>query len=62
MVKQQGKPTQQQHDMSETYQHDNKVVAKFGTVGEFWQVYSHFRRPSVMPLGTFLHYVRLFFC
>ena len=26
-------------------------------VEEFWQVYSHFRRPSVMPLGTFLHYV-----
>lgn len=42
--------------MSETYIHDNKVVAKFSTVGEFWRVYSHFRRPSVMPLGTFLHY------
>jgi len=42
--------------MSETYIHDNKVVAKFSTIGEFWQVYSHFRRPSVMPLGTFLHY------
>ena len=26
-------------------------------VNEFWNVYSHFRRPSVMPLGTFLHFV-----
>ena len=57
MVKKQNK--QQQEDMSETYQHANKVVAEFGTVGEFWQVYSHFRRPSVLPIGTFVHYVSI---
>jgi len=46
--------------MSETYQHANKIVAQFATVGEFWQVYSHFRRPSVLPIGTFVHYVSSF--
>jgi translation initiation factor 4E len=25
-------------------------------VGEFWQVFSHFRRPIVMPIGTVLHF------
>ena len=55
MVKQQ-KHMQQQVDMSQTYISENKPVAEFQTVGEFWQVYSHFRRPSVMPLGTFLHF------
>ena len=48
---------EQEQNLSETYIKDNKVVASFSTVGEFWRVYSHFRRPSVMPLGTFLHYV-----
>jgi len=43
-------------DMSETYISSNKQVAEFSTVGEFWQVYTHFRRPGVMPLGTFLHF------
>ena len=57
MVKQTRQQQQQQQDLSETYITDNKVVASFGTIGEFWHVYSHFRRPSVMPLGTFLHYV-----
>ena len=58
MVKQQKHHQQQtQVDMSETYITENKPVAEFATVGEFWHVYSHFRRPSVMPLGTFLHYV-----
>jgi len=55
MVKQQ----KHQIDMSETYQVANKEVAKFKTVGEFWQVQSHLRRPSVMPIGTFLHFVSL---
>ena len=58
MVKQQ-KHMQQQVDMSQTYITENKPVAEFQTVGEFWQVYSHFRRPSVMPLGTFLHFVSI---
>jgi len=55
MVKQQ-KQQMQQVDMSETYITENKPVAQFQTVGEFWQSYSHFRRPSVMPLGTFIHF------
>ena len=55
MVKQQKQ--YQTEDMSETYQHSNKEVAHFSTVGEFWEVYTHFRRPAVMPLGTFLHFV-----
>ena len=59
MVKQQ-KHQMQQVDMSSTYISENKPVAEFQTVGEFWQVYSHFRRPSVMPLGTFLHFVSIY--
>ena len=55
MVKQQKQ--YQTEDMSETYQSSNKQVAQFATVGEFWEVYTHFRRPAVMPLGTFLHFV-----
>ena len=55
MVKQQKQ--YQTEDMSETYQSSNKPVARFATVGEFWEVYTHFRRPAVMPLGTFLHFV-----
>lgn len=47
--------------MSETYVTSNKVVAEFSTVGDFWQVYTHFRRPAVMPLGTFLHFVSIFY-
>ena len=57
MVKQQKQ--YQTEDMSETYVTSNKVVAEFQTVGEFWQVYTHFRRPAVMPLGTFLHFVSI---
>ena len=57
MVKQQKQYATE--DMSETYQSSNKQVANFSTVGEFWEVYTHFRRPAVMPLGTFLHFVRI---
>ena len=55
MVKQQKQYATE--DMSETYVSSNKPVAHFSTVGEFWEVYTHFRRPAVMPLGTFLHFV-----
>ena len=39
MVKQTRQQQQQyQQDLSEAYITDNKVVASFGTVGEFWHV------------------------
>ena len=39
----------------EKYISENQVVAEFDTLGSFWRVQGHLRRPYVMPIGTVLN-------
>ena len=50
-------PVEGKANFDNLYQSENREVAKFDTVGDFWHTYTHLRRPSAMQAGVNLHYV-----
>jgi translation initiation factor 4E len=53
-------PVEGKANLEKLYQSENKEVAKFDSVGDFWKTYTHLRRPSAMQAGVNLHYVSQF--